>query len=126
MKKQDIWRYIHNWKGMLERHEATRILKRLYADKSPFDFRVLDFMQSGAKNAHVYPGVSDDDQTLRLFVLSESVDCSTHRVSLDQYTYVSKPIQTTPQGVDLPAEISEKGAQKRINRWRKTFSGKVI
>lgn len=126
MKKQDIWRYIHNWKGMLERHEATRILKRLYADKSHFDFRVLDFMQSGAKNAHVYPGVSDDYKTLRFFVLSETFDCSTYRDSLDQYIYVSKPIKKTPQGVDLTSEISEKEAQKRINRWNKTFSGKVI
>lgn len=26
MKKKDIWRYIHNWKGMLERHEAAEAL----------------------------------------------------------------------------------------------------
>ncbi|PRD56651.1 hypothetical protein [Sphingobacterium gobiense] len=126
MKKKDIWRYIHNWKGMLERHEAPSILQRLYADKSHFDFCVLDFMKSGAKNVHVYPGVSDDYEKLRFFVLSETFDRSTYRDSMDHYIYVSKPVKSTDQEADLKSDISEREAKRRIDRWNETFSGKAI
>lgn len=111
---------------MLERHEATSILKRLYADKSHFDFCVLDFMQSGSKNVHVYPGISDNYKEIRFFILSETFDRSEYRDSLNQYIYVSKPIEKNLPGVDLASDISEEEAQKRINLWNETFSLKTI
>lgn len=126
MKNNEIFRYIHNWYGLLDRKAVNDYLMALFSELDYFDFSVISYLHADGESVHIYPGISDDYKTLKLFVIAARFDRAEFRDELDRYVYVSTPKQVPPVTANINHEIDEDEAQKRIRRWNEAFTDTAL